>query len=260
MSQNNNSVIFERLGYSQSELLYLMKCFPNETYINLYSGFLCPKYTWQYRYVVSIQTWFVHKPACCSSTPAQPGTVMDESCWRKELCNVLYSRYVKHKVSHLQFIWLMRQVKSPHVSSLEEEPISGSWKAVSLKDDIIWMMAEITFFNAFSSASGQGSLILHCGRLESISSTGVAVSTTVRSWKCQLYPFLDVFNDGVLKHFPWQKKNRVKISKALALEDSVIWELYENSQATGGVVMGSLDKNTMMNMVLAVLPKLLAPW
>lgn len=52
----------------------------------------------------------------------------------------------------------------------------------------------------------------------------------------------------------------MKISKALALEDSVIWELYENSQATGGVVMGSLDKNTMMNMVLAVLPKLLAPW
>lgn len=54
----------------------------------------------------------------------------------KELCNVLYSRYVKHQVSHLQFTWLTGQVKFPHMSSLEEEYISGSWKAESLTDSV----------------------------------------------------------------------------------------------------------------------------
>lgn len=54
----------------------------------------------------------------------------------KELCNVLYSRYVKHKVSHHQFTWLMGQVKFPHMPSLGEERISGSWKAESLTDSV----------------------------------------------------------------------------------------------------------------------------
>lgn len=54
----------------------------------------------------------------------------------KELCNVLYCRYVKHEVSNLQSIWLLGQVKFLHISSLEEEHISGSWKVVSLKDGV----------------------------------------------------------------------------------------------------------------------------
>lgn len=54
----------------------------------------------------------------------------------KELYNVLYSRYVKHKVSNLQSIWLMGQVIFFHISSLDEEHISGSWKVVSLKDGV----------------------------------------------------------------------------------------------------------------------------
>lgn len=80
----------------------------------------------------------------------------------KELCNVLYQRYVKHKVSHLQFRWFVGQVKSPHVSSLKEEHISGSWKAVSLKRWCQLNDSRNHLFNAFSNAIDQGPLILHC--------------------------------------------------------------------------------------------------
>lgn len=50
-----------------------------------------------------------------------------------------------------------------------------------------------------------------------------------------------------METFSLAKEEQSEGLQTLALEDSVIRELYKNSQATGGVVMGSLDKNTMMN-------------
>lgn len=169
--------------------------------------------------------------------------------------------YMKHKVSHLQLIWLMGQSEIVSRFSFGRRICFSVLESCVIRDGVSRMMMEITCFNAFCSAIDWWPLILWCVTFQ-ITFQKVFWFHQKEWWFSllsnieifQLYSFL-MFLTTLFWNIFLAKEEKVKMCRPHLTQ-----ELCKNP--TGGIVQvtGSLGINNVMGILLAMSSKLLAQW